>query len=157
SDGERTRAGLSDIFTPAMGLPLGITTLMISLGWLLVLPPWQNQLNTNTPGEAGNELAKSATENPQPPGPAAPSGDTPTSSSQDAAATPGPMKILLPWKKALTPELTEVNFAFLGAYFFSLQLLFRRYMRRDLSGGAYLAVSLRILLAVLGTWAAVSA
>jgi hypothetical protein len=61
------------------------------------------------------------------------------------------------WLAALTPERTGVNFAFLGAYFFSLQMLFRRYVRRDLRASAYVAVSLRIILAIIGTWVAVEA
>jgi uncharacterized membrane protein len=48
-------------------------------------------------------------------------------------------------------------YAFLGAYFFSLQMLFRRYVREDLRKSAYLAVSLRIVLAVIGTWIAIEA
>jgi hypothetical protein len=52
----------------------------------------------------------------------------------------------------LLPQPIPVHFAFLGAYFFSLQMLFRRFVRRDLRANAYLAVTLRILLAVLGTW-----
>src|SRR5215213_6220083 len=44
-----------------------------------------------------------------------------------------------------------LTYAFLGAYFFSLQMLFRRYVRRDLRGSAYVAVAMRIILAVIGT------
>lgn len=40
------------------------------------------------------------------------------------------------WLAALVPAETPVTFAFLGAYFFGLQLLFRRYVRRDLRGSA---------------------
>src|SRR6266496_1095048 len=36
-------------------------------------------------------------------------------------------------------------------------MLFRRYVREDLRKAAYLAVSLRIVLAVIGTWAAIAA
>jgi hypothetical protein len=61
------------------------------------------------------------------------------------------------WLSALNPEPTPVNFAFLGAYFFSLQILFRRYVRRDLRTSAYMAVSLRIVLAIIGTWVVVAA
>ena len=39
----------------------------------------------------------------------------------------------------------------------SLQMLFRRYVRDDLRKTAYVAVSLRIILALIGTWAAVTA
>lgn len=50
------------------------------------------------------------------------------------------------------PVFSPVNFAFLGAYFFSLQMLVRRFVRRDLGPNAYNAVSLRIILATLGVW-----
>jgi hypothetical protein len=45
-----------------------------------------------------------------------------------------------------------LNFAFLGAYFFGIQMLFRRFVRRDLSPNAYFAFSNRIILAVIGVW-----
>ena len=38
------------------------------------------------------------------------------------------------WTTALTPTATPVTFAFLGAYFFAIQMLFRRYVRSDLRG-----------------------
>lgn len=57
-----------------------------------------------------------------------------------------------PGVQALTPLGTPVQLAFLGAYFFSLQMLFRRYVLEDLGGSAYVAVSLRIILAVIGIW-----
>lgn len=50
-----------------------------------------------------------------------------------------------------------ITYAFLGAYFFSLQMLFRRYVREDLRKTAYVAISLRIILALIGTWATVTA
>src|SRR6185369_5809264 len=56
------------------------------------------------------------------------------------------------WLGAFTPESTPVHFAFLGAYFFCLQMLFRRYVRRDLRASAYVAVALRIILAIIGIW-----
>jgi hypothetical protein len=61
------------------------------------------------------------------------------------------------WTNAFIIEENPVIYAFLGAYFFSLQMLFRRYVREDLRKSAYLAVSLRIILAVIGTWAAITA
>jgi hypothetical protein len=60
------------------------------------------------------------------------------------------------WLDALVPNLTPVTMAFLGAYFFSLQMIFRRYVRRDLRGSAYVAVVMRVVLAVVGTWAVVA-
>jgi hypothetical protein len=60
------------------------------------------------------------------------------------------------WLIALIPERTPVYFAFLGAYFFSIQMLFRRFVLRDLGTNAYVALSLRIILAVIGTWVIVA-
>lgn len=57
-----------------------------------------------------------------------------------------------PGVQALTPSGAPVQLAFLGAYFFSLHMLFRRYVMEDLGGSAYVAVSLRIILAVIGIW-----
>jgi hypothetical protein len=56
---------------------------------------------------------------------------------------------------SLNPAAGPVGFAFLGAYFFALQALFRRYLRRDLRAGAYVSISIRVVLAVVGTWVAV--
>src|SRR5262249_59246845 len=56
------------------------------------------------------------------------------------------------WAHVIEPTATPVTLAFLGAYFFSLQMLFRRYVLKDLGGSAYVAVSIRIILAVIGTW-----
>ncbi|HEV3470994.1 MAG TPA: hypothetical protein VG148_16845, partial [Pyrinomonadaceae bacterium] len=56
------------------------------------------------------------------------------------------------WLAVFSPVRSSVRFAFIGAYFFALQLLFRRYVRRDLRASAYVAVSLRIILAMLGIW-----
>jgi hypothetical protein len=64
---------------------------------------------------------------------------------------------VLNWLGTFIPEQSPVHFAFIGAYFFSLQMLFRRYVRRDLRASAYVAVSLRVILAVIGTWVAVAA
>ncbi len=56
---------------------------------------------------------------------------------------------------AAEPVLLPVTFAFLGAYFFSLQMLVKRFTRRDLGPNAYNAVSMRIILATAGVWVAV--
>lgn len=45
-----------------------------------------------------------------------------------------------------------VVFGFLGAYFFSLQMLFRRFVVNDLRAKAYISVSIRIVLAIIGAW-----
>ncbi|WP_433303434.1 hypothetical protein ACQP2F_11995 [Actinoplanes sp. CA-030573] len=56
------------------------------------------------------------------------------------------------WWTALVPKASPITLAFLGAYFFSLQMLFRRYVLKDLRGSAYTSVSMRIILAVIGVW-----
>jgi hypothetical protein len=60
------------------------------------------------------------------------------------------------WNSVLSVNEDPAVYAFLGAYFFSLQLLFRRFVREDLRRSAYVAVSMRIVLAVVGTWATVT-
>jgi hypothetical protein len=78
----------------------------------------------------------------------------PTGIDGDWVGTSSPISL---WTNAFIIQETPVIYAFLGAYFFSLQMLFRRYVREDLRKSAYLAVALRIILAVVGTWAAVTA
>jgi RimJ/RimL family protein N-acetyltransferase len=59
------------------------------------------------------------------------------------------------FEKIVTPTQSPVVFAFLGAYFFSLQMVIKRFVRRDLGANAYNAISLRIILAVIGVWVAI--
>lgn len=100
-------SGMADVFTAENAPPLILSTLLIALGWFVLLPP--------TPGS-------------------------------DVA-----------WQQAFTADSEPVHYAFLGAYFFSIQMLFRRYVLRDLRVSAYVAVSIRIILAVLGTWVLIRA
>jgi hypothetical protein len=91
-------------------LPVILSVVPVTIGWLLVLPP-------------------------KPFGLAAP---------PDTA---------LPWFRGpVTPELSAVGFAFLGAYFFSLQMLVRRFITRDLAPNAYTQMSQRIVLAIIAAW-----
>jgi hypothetical protein len=92
----------SSVFTPE-AIPVVVATLLIGLGWLLVLPPWPMD------GITRNAVLK-------------PTGDV-------------------------------ALFAFLGAYFYALQMLYRRFIRRDLRANAYVSISERIILAVVGVWA----
>ena len=97
--------GLTDrVLTAETGVPVVVATLLIALGWLLVLP------------------------------------------FKDVPAN-GPV-----WFAALSVESSPVNYAFLGAYFFTLQMLFRRYVLRDLRPSAYVSISMRIILSVIGIW-----
>ncbi len=102
----------TNLLSPRILLPLALSTILIGLGWLLVLPPLPAQ-----------ELP--------------------------AETTLGSF--------LLRENFGPVSFAFLGAYFFSLQMLFRRYVLRDLKPAAYLAVCQRIVLTVVFAWVAVVA
>jgi len=97
----------TNLLTPRIVLPLGLATVLIALGWLLILPPWKGAIRA--PAETADG-----------------------------------------W--VLDPTVTPITVAFLGAYFFSLQMLFRRYVRHDLQPAAYLAVCQRIVLTVIATW-----
>ncbi len=89
-------------------VPVMAATALITLGWLLTLPPAQ-VLPTGEPHATA-------------------------------------------WILAFTPTLQPVTLGFVGAYFFCIQMLFRRYAHRDLRGSAYVAVSMRIILATVGVW-----
>ncbi len=52
----------------------------------------------------------------------------------------------------LSPQMSLISFAFLGAYFFALNLLFKRYSRGDLSPKAYSHISIRIISAIILVW-----
>jgi hypothetical protein len=115
-----------------------LATALIGLGWLITLPPWQG----TRPTHKDSLPAASATAQQQ----------APTAGGRAAfGQAPGD------WLRAFAPERNPVQFAFMGAYFFSLQMLFRRYVRRDLRASAYVSVSLRIILSVIGTWVVIQA
>jgi hypothetical protein len=101
--GRAISAGVSDVFTPETTAPLALSTMLIALGWLNILPPFLQ---------------------------------------------PKPAD----WTLTFAVVSKPVHYAFLGAYFFSIQMLFRRYVLRDLRPSAYMAVTIRIVLAVVGTW-----
>jgi len=52
----------------------------------------------------------------------------------------------------LVPRENVISFAFLGAYFFGINLLFKRYARGDLSPKAYSHISIRILSSIIVVW-----
>jgi hypothetical protein len=53
----------------------------------------------------------------------------------------------------MIPHPTALNFAFLGAYLFAVNLVFRRYVRGDLGPKAYSHITVRVLTAVIVAWA----
>jgi hypothetical protein len=54
--------------------------------------------------------------------------------------------------KLLLPQPTAVNFGFLGAYFFAINMILRRYSRADLKPKAYSHITVRILGVVVLAW-----
>lgn len=102
---------VTDIFRSNLVIPIGLVTILVTLGWLLVLQPDLKSVINMPDGLIAH----------------------------------------------LTPTWTPLSFAFLGAYFFGIQMLFRRFVRRDLGANAYFAFSNRIILAVIGVWVAIAA
>jgi hypothetical protein len=141
-------SGFANIFTIDTTVPVILSTVLIALGWLITLPPWQGQLliknqNTQTSTETQGMQASGAGQD----------AAQPTTRSETDETISATEK----WLAVFTPITSPVRFAFIGAYFFSLQLLFRRYVRRDLRASAYVAVALRVILAFIGIWVVVEA
>lgn len=107
---QRYATGVGGYFSPETTIPVVLASLLIGLGWVLTLPPWEIIEGLTTGDETGK------------------------------------------LRHVLLPQQIPVHFAFLGAYFFSVQMLFRRFVRKDLRANAYIAIIQRILLAVIGTW-----
>jgi hypothetical protein len=120
------RVGLAAVFVSEAAVPVLIATFLLALLWVVTLPP------------VGIALAMGLL---------------------GLAAEPAPLELvsghgsdLAPWWNALRPNLFPTTAAFLGAYYFSLQLLFYRYIRRDLRPSAYVSVVRRIIIAVTSVW-----
>lgn len=149
------------IFTVDTTIPVIVATVLVVLGWLITLPPWQGRLEFGKVSTQAGVEVQSSTAQPTPtpaPQTAATSPAPPTTAVTQPSATPTPAPVdpaTESWVAVYTPISSPVRFAFLGAYFFALQLLFRRYIRRDLRASAYVAVSLRIIIAVISIWVAV--
>ena len=93
--------------------PILLATLMITLGWILTLPP---------------QIAS----------PVAPAG-------ADGRAAIDLLRLFV-------PQSSLVVFGFVGAYFFTINMILRRYMRRDLKPKAYSHISVRILVVIILAW-----
>ncbi len=148
---------LSTIFTVDTTIPVIVATILIALGWLITLPPWQGKLvlggqSTQTTTEVRSNKSAGTDQ--------VVSQSAPTAGAEVAAQPSPPPQVEAAtekWLAVYTPVSSPVRFAFIGAYFFTLQMLFRRYVRRDLRSSAYVAVSMRIILAVIGIWVLVEA
>lgn len=127
---------------PLWRIPIFVAILIISAGWIITLPPWQigdNSitglillLNPNIPSyielnPINNTIGALGT------------------NSNVFTSSPSLMKIF-------NVTQTPVTFAFLGAYFHSIQILVQRFFRRDLRINVYVSVSQRIILGIIATW-----
>ena len=169
---------LANIFSIETTVPVIGATVLVALGWIITLPPLLGAIEeTLSPAVQASATAHSnvielpgdwllhyaaleTTEGEQSveTDVSGPPADTQTPAVAPEAVTQTQQQAVVAWLNALQPEhSTAVHFAFLGAYFFSLQALFRRYVRRDLGPNAYLAMSMRIILAVIGVWVAMEA
>lgn len=104
----------------------------ISLAWMLTFPPWQvtdGSITQITLSQIGSIQILDLTLYP----------------SKDAPNVPDILQIL-------RPVPTPINFAFIGAYFFSIQMLFHRFLSRDLRASIFVTVLNRIILVSIGTW-----
>src|SRR5215471_14789918 len=157
------------IFTVDTTIPVIVATVLIALGWLITLPPWQGRLDfghTSTQAEVEIHSNKAAATPAPTPRNAAerrqlqsliadPAATVTPTPEPTPTPTPAAPSVTDQWLAVYTPISSPVRFAFLGAYFFGLQLLFRRYIRRDLRASAYVAVSLRIIISIIAIWVAI--
>ncbi len=67
--------------------------------------------------------------------------------------TPDPNMSLSSIFKMFEPHVTPISFGFLGAYFFTLNMVFKRYVRSDLTPKAYSQITVRILITTILVWA----
>jgi len=150
--------------------PVLLTTILMALGWFFVLPPMPESEALERFGaspfeRAGNrkitEGTPSTDEASRTAGPGSVS-PTPGSTPDSAGQIPGTTKAGGAEGDGevsayvLEPVQNPVTFAFLGAYFFSLQVLFWRFLRRDLSSRAYVGVLMRLILALVGVWVVIA-
>lgn len=153
---------LADFFASHMCIPIALATILAVTGWMMVLQPElpQRRASTNVANGPAT-VPPSNTVNPSPTE-AVPEAKPPAMTENPGLAEAVP-EIKPPAKtanpspaEAFLPRWTPMNFAFLGAYFFGLQLLFRRYTRRDLGPNALIAFSLRILLTMVAVWVTIA-
>ena len=161
----QTFVQLSDIFRATLVIPIGLVTILTTLGWLLTMQPdigaepgdakmffWSGEVGTSPAADAGTLEATSSDETRGATEGSDGEGNNPAVSGKPSAWTE-PASVTR-YIAELLPTITPAGFAFLGAYFFGIQMLFRRFVRRDLSPNAYMALANRILLAWIATWVA---
>ena len=130
-------------------LPVVSAVMLSAIGWFIVLPPSQESFIT----AGGTQISTGAL---SPPAATASSAGAPAPSisatKRDAGATATPAVTATSWSTALRPDVSPVAFAFVGSYFFAIQMLLRRFVRRDLGPNAYNDISARMILSIIGVW-----
>lgn len=130
-------------------LPVISAMILTAIGWAIVLPPHLSTFSTPA-------VTQSSTGVPTPAADAAPVAGTEASPSKaakiDTRDTATPPVTPASWSTALKPDVSPVAFAFIGSYFFSIQMLLRRFVRRDLGPNAYNDISARMILSIIGVW-----
>ncbi|MEN8131225.1 MAG: hypothetical protein ABFS45_13740 [Pseudomonadota bacterium] len=155
---------LTDIFRANLVIPIGLVTILTTLGWLLTLQPDLTAVlgQSDTPSQTNNvSVTPSQADMTGIPGSnnqgalVGAEDETVTGGSPDSNAisisASGSNSTDTPIAE-LVPTWTPAGFAFLGAYFFGIQMIFRRFVRRDLGPNAFMAFANRILLAWIGIW-----
>jgi hypothetical protein len=92
-----------------VGLPITLSSVLIALGWLLILLP--------------------------------------------IIPKPSAEVNLADFFNLVKPQPSPLSFGFLGAYFFALNMVFKRYVRSDLTPKAYSHITVRLLVTTILVWA----
>jgi hypothetical protein len=130
-------------------LPVVSAMILSAVGWAIVLPPSQASFRNIVLNQPATVAAVPSSETAKPTGAIA----SPNGVAGNDVGTPAtPIKTATSWSSALGPDVSPVAFAFIGSYFFSIQMLMRRFVRRDLGPNAYNAISARMILSIIGVW-----
>ena len=104
--------------------PVVIATIIISVGWTMVV---DIESLWSSAGISTNDILNA------------------TTSSNEVSETTISTTLLL-------PPMDMFCFAFLGAYFYVIQMLVRRYFQNDLKTDAYISAIMRIIIVILLVW-----
>ncbi|WP_143072270.1 hypothetical protein [Methanolobus profundi] len=128
-------------------IPIVFTILLIAVGWVITLPPWQtgdgtaeiiDPLSFLTENERLYPIDNNI------------SNVSYSVSDKNTETIEDP--VLNGLMRVFNITRTPVTFAFLGAYFYSMQILVRRFLRRDFRINVFITVSQRIILGIIATW-----
>jgi hypothetical protein len=124
--------------------PVIVATILLVVGWFLVISTTRVPALVEAETPAGSELVWPSTETDAPAETDQTAGTDPTAETDQAAVAGGAP---FPVASFFRPDLTLVGYAFLGAYVFTLFHVLRGYHRRDLHPKTYNTIVVRILAA----------